>query len=476
MRPLKILTALTITLVMAQATHAQSPLHGSKLNRLRSINKSSGVNRNLITQVESSLSNLSALEQEIIQEMNRVRRNPGAYADELVELKQYYNGNELKLPGKEPITTSEGVRAVNDAIEFLRSTNPLPPLTASLGMSLAAKDHVQDQGAAGQTGHTGTDGSTPDQRISRYGTAQTSVAESIAYGNATAEDVVRSLIIDDGLESRGHRRMVFNPDFKFTGVACGEHTRLESMCTITYAREFTDNENLAQMMEAESSEGEEETATTENTENAENAETTATEPEMESVTTENTENTATETETESVNTENTENAETTATEPEAESVTTENTENTATEPEIESATTENTETATETPETTATEQDTENTIAINNSNLISLPFNQNGALETGDSQLPNDSSFYDMYAFQGNAGQSITISLESQEFDTYLFLLDPDNEQIAENDDISENNKNSAITITLPASGTYRVIVNSYDAEGKGNYSLSVNQ
>lgn len=100
--------------------------------------------------------------------------------------------------------------------------------------------------------------------------------------------------------------------------------------------------------------------------------------------------------------------------------------------------------------------------------------NQQGELQTGDSVLASDGSLYDEYTFDGEEGQQITITLESSEFDTYLAVFTPDNKLLQEHDDINQNNSNSQITVTLPVSGTYRVIVNAYDSKGKGKYLLKV--
>jgi hypothetical protein len=96
-----------------------------------------------------------------------------------------------------------------------------------------------------------------------------------------------------------------------------------------------------------------------------------------------------------------------------------------------------------------------------------------GSLGAGDSTL-NDGSFYDVYPFEGEAGQTITIQLESSDFDTYLLLTDADGQALIENDDVSSGNFNSALTYTLPSSGTYNAIANSYDATGRGSYQITV--
>lgn len=99
---------------------------------------------------------------------------------------------------------------------------------------------------------------------------------------------------------------------------------------------------------------------------------------------------------------------------------------------------------------------------------------ESGILGPGAAVLPSDGSLYREYVFSGQAGQSVTIALESTDFDTYLILLDPRDRKLAENDDASQTDSNSLLTLTLPETGTYRVIVNAYDRQGRGQYVLTV--
>ncbi|MBE9165024.1 MULTISPECIES: PPC domain-containing protein [Microcoleaceae] len=104
---------------------------------------------------------------------------------------------------------------------------------------------------------------------------------------------------------------------------------------------------------------------------------------------------------------------------------------------------------------------------------------QKGELSPAKSSvLPSDSSLYDEYTFEGNQGQKVVISVESSEFDTYLAIFNSKGELLAENDDVTQQNSNSELTVTLSASGRYRVIVNAYDAppKGRGKYSLTVRE
>ncbi len=94
-----------------------------------------------------------------------------------------------------------------------------------------------------------------------------------------------------------------------------------------------------------------------------------------------------------------------------------------------------------------------------------------GRLEQGD-QTMNDGTYADVWTFQGNAGQTITIDVMSDEFDAYAQLLDAAGNRLAEDDD-SGGNLNARITFTLAASGQYQIVVNNFgDSRRTGLYRL----
>jgi uncharacterized protein YkwD len=178
---------------------------------------------------------LSPLENAVAHEINKARTAPKEYSSLLEQYKRYYDKKLLRLPGETPILTKEGAGAVVEAIRFLHSMKSISPLTPSKGMSSGARDHVTDQGSSSSTQHNGSDGSQPWDRVNRYGIWEKSIAENIAYGSDKARSIVMFLIVDDGVSSRGHRKNIFNPDFRVIGVACGHHATYGTVCVITFA-------------------------------------------------------------------------------------------------------------------------------------------------------------------------------------------------------------------------------------------------
>jgi len=183
---------------------------------------------------------LSALEREVVEELNLARTQPKVYADFIGAYLKFFVGRELHEPGRITLLTKEGKSALNEAIKFLKNQKPLSRVTASKGMSKGATDMVRMQESTTQTGHKGRDGSTFADRISRYGTWSGKCSENIDYGNDTARRIVMALIIDDGVSSRGHRSSIFEPGFKRVGVSFGSHRTYNYMCVIEYAVSYTE--------------------------------------------------------------------------------------------------------------------------------------------------------------------------------------------------------------------------------------------
>ncbi|RYD50283.1 MAG: CAP domain-containing protein [Sphingomonadales bacterium] len=175
------------------------------------------------------------LQGEVLAQINFARQHPREYAEQLRDYREHFHGRILFLPGdQEGVYTHEGVDAVDEAIDFLERQAPLPALSAGEMLMLAARDHAEDRGDAGATGHVSGDGMGPGDRVRRRG-GDIYVGESIYYGANRADQVVRSLIVDDGVAGRGHRTLLFTAGYRYAGVGCAEHRRFDHICVVDLA-------------------------------------------------------------------------------------------------------------------------------------------------------------------------------------------------------------------------------------------------
>jgi hypothetical protein len=96
-----------------------------------------------------------------------------------------------------------------------------------------------------------------------------------------------------------------------------------------------------------------------------------------------------------------------------------------------------------------------------------------GTLAEGDVDAENRP--FQAWSYRGSAGETLGIRLRSAEFDTYLVLgrmVDGTFEELASNDDESEENTDSVILFTLPADGEYLIRAGAFSADAAGGYTL----
>ena len=184
---------------------------------------------------------LSSFEQQLFDELNLARTNPQAYIGFLKEhMDSFVNDKEFK-EGKIHLATIEGLAVREETLTFLEAQVPIRhKLTLSKGLTQAARDHVNDQGPKGLTGHYSSDRTAPDQRANRYGRWLQEFGENISYTPQDPRGHILGLIVDDGVKNRGHRYSVYKPAFRKVGIACGEHKVYTRMCVIVLAGGYSE--------------------------------------------------------------------------------------------------------------------------------------------------------------------------------------------------------------------------------------------
>ena len=432
------------------------------------------------SQVQSANNTNANLEPKILSEINRVRTNPQAYAQWLEQQRQYYDGIWLKLPGEKPVRTNRGRKALEEAIAILKQQQPLPPLKTSERTAAAATSELNNF-------------------------ANAKNIQYFSYGRKTASGIVMDLVVDELFPDRRRRQSLLSPEAEDSGVVCKPDPRYAKICAIAYSNspvidspnntnvafakpeviapeaevettpepqasesvrvvevpvaplEQNDSENtlpappIPQAPPTPSAPSEPEPRISEEVSQAE------IESEIEEIARENQTSTEDEAEPEESPTDSSNESESEAFEESAEEFEEEKRER-------------DVELDGEEAESSLEETESEE-VAINTENI---DFSEEGTLEEGDRVIAEDGSFYDFYPIEGKAGDSFTIYLESDDFDAFVALVDSNGETIGENDDISQEDSNSQIEVTLPEDGVYNVIVNTYDEDGTGKYVLTV--
>lgn len=115
--------------------------------------------------------------------------------------------------------TVKGENATAFAAEVIELTNVerakvnAGPLTEQTQLSQAAQTQAFDMACNTFLSHTGSDGSSPFDRMIRFGYAFSSAAENVAAGYPSPVDVVQGW-----MDSPGHRKNMLDPTFNNIGI------------------------------------------------------------------------------------------------------------------------------------------------------------------------------------------------------------------------------------------------------------------
>ncbi|MFG2126150.1 CAP domain-containing protein [Streptomyces sp. NPDC048710] len=117
-----------------------------------------------------------------------------------------------------PTATASGVVArIVALVNAERSKVGCSALTLNSTLTKVAQAHSQDMAAHQNMSHTGSDGSSPGDRITSAGYNWSTYGENVAYGYSTPEQVMAGW-----MSSPGHRANILNCSFKEIGVGLAQ--------------------------------------------------------------------------------------------------------------------------------------------------------------------------------------------------------------------------------------------------------------
>ena len=159
---------------------------------------------------------LSDVEANMVDEINLVRSNPRGYVKHI----STYIQDQKKMGGGMSMPGMESMSAV--AAELIKELNGMAPLNKLQPKECvfqSAKLHGEDMKQRGKTGHTGSDGTMPWDRVKRdCKSLETGKENLVGGGMGNVRESVIMLLLDRGISTRGHRKTMLDPTWKY--AAC----------------------------------------------------------------------------------------------------------------------------------------------------------------------------------------------------------------------------------------------------------------
>lgn len=195
-----------LALVLPLALKAQSnPWPAWDADVVRAMNTAAGSNY------------LNDEEKKVILFMNMARHDGPLFAETF--LNSYIQENQLKK--------SSYIKSLRKDLKKITGLTPLLPMK---DLTAVAQGHAQLSGEKGTTGHNGF-----KKRFEPLlGNPYNHVGENCSYGYEKAIHIVISLLIDEGIQSLGHRNNILAPDFNAIGVAIRPHKTYRTNCVMDF--------------------------------------------------------------------------------------------------------------------------------------------------------------------------------------------------------------------------------------------------
>lgn len=160
---------------------------------------------------------LNDKEKEIILLFNLARTDGKKFAETICQT--YLDSNKIDQQDK----------YVKSLLKDLQKTSNLKPFKPQKDLFEIAKSHAIKSGKTGYVGHRNFN-KRYDDALQKYRT----VGENCDYGNSEPLDIVMNLLIDQGVESLGHRKNILNPEFINIGLSIQPHKEYRVNCVISF--------------------------------------------------------------------------------------------------------------------------------------------------------------------------------------------------------------------------------------------------
>ena len=130
---------------------------------------------------------------------------------------------------------SSYMRSLKKDMDKIKNLSMLQP---DEGLSKASKYHAKDSGKNGLVGHTSSDGTAFSKRLPKYVKGWNRLAENCSYGYEDAVSIVGQLLLDEDVQSLGHRKSILNVELEYIGVSIAPHSQYRFNCVMDFCAKF----------------------------------------------------------------------------------------------------------------------------------------------------------------------------------------------------------------------------------------------
>ena len=192
----------------------------------------------------------------IFEEINKVRTKPKSY----IPYVKIYIENQEKMKvlvknGKAKTTSFSGnmsndntvnnvkitsgidlinknINAANELINILKKLKPVKPLIFNKTIDSISDEHGKYLDVSNRRGHYGPNNQTIKDRFKNYNftyiTENISSVGSFVYIKKDVKPIIINLLVDSGIENRGHRKNILDPKVKFIGIYMSKKTCIQN--------------------------------------------------------------------------------------------------------------------------------------------------------------------------------------------------------------------------------------------------------
>ena len=163
-----------------------------------------GKQENTLRKASNACSKMTSKEQEVVYLCNIARSDGALFIEKY--LAPFVEEHKLQSA------------AVRSLFKDLKNTKNIPPLQGHCSLYEVANAHAVKMGKTGRTGHENY-----KQRFKSVKDEFNQTAENCDYGSNDPLEIVMSLLIDEGVPSRAHRKYILSEDYSHVGVSIQPH-------------------------------------------------------------------------------------------------------------------------------------------------------------------------------------------------------------------------------------------------------------